>query len=184
MHLTQQLAQLIVQRLLVRQQRRLERRATRRVGLAVVGRDTLADGIQPPGQDQQRGALQRRGHPGFRGILANGLGGIKQHLHQFGKTQHHQRHVVVAVQIRVQDQVGLVAYGGDQGARVGDGGFERNGQRLPRAGRSAKTVHKGLAVGLSREHLVLQGALGRQPVPRRCDVCLVQAGCTNLRALV
>ena len=40
--------------------------------------------------------------------------GIVQHLQQFGVAQDHQRHHVIAVQIRVQDQVGLVAHRGQQ----------------------------------------------------------------------
>jgi hypothetical protein len=49
-------------------------------------------------------------------------------LQQFGKAQHDERHHVVAVQVRIEDQVGLVAQAGQQGTALADDG-RRGGRR-------------------------------------------------------
>ena len=86
--------------------------------LVVIGFDALGDGIDPPGQLKQiRILAQTKTNPG---VFCEQLGGqhapLVQHLDQFGETQCRDGHHVIAVQVRVEDQVRLVGYRGQQGA--------------------------------------------------------------------
>ena len=96
-------------------------------GLVVVRLDAQHHRIQPPHQRQQLGRPLR---PAPRWRRVQEADGVMHRLQQLGKPQHHQRHHVVAVQVRVQDQVGLVAHRGEQLAPLAQQLAALAGERL------------------------------------------------------
>ncbi|MDN2670711.1 hypothetical protein OX459_04795 [Janthinobacterium sp. SUN026] len=83
------------------------------------------------------------------------------HFQQFGKAQDHQRHRVVAVQVRVQDQVRLVAHAREQCAPGHEGGRGRDAV-VRRGGNAAGLAQQGgkLRIQFGAAHAGAEAAFG------------------------
>ena len=128
-----------LERLALRAQGRAHLGRPRNKGLVVVRLNALRHRVQPPHQREQLRVPLR---PPRRGRRAQKTHRVVHRLQQLGEAQHHQRHHVVAVQVRVQDQVGLVAHGGEQFAPLAQQLAAPQGERrriapgrCPRGGR-------------------------------------------------
>ena len=134
--------------------------------LVVVRLNALHHSIQPPHQREQlKGPL--RTAPGLRRVQEHHR--VVHRLQQLWKPQHHQRHAVVAVEIRVQNQVGLVAYRGQQLAALAQQLAAHPGQHLRircrrRPGGQLPEHHaEAFAHFLCAQLLVIRLAHARQP---------------------
>ena len=88
----------------------------RRDGFGVIGVDAFDDGVELPFENEVSGlqpvSFERRGR-----LLYGTRTNLFDQLEKFGKAHDDQRHRVVAVEIRVENQVRLVAEADDQRSR-------------------------------------------------------------------
>ncbi len=147
-----------------------QQRRAGRERLRIVAADTAHGGIHVPFQDQELGlqalALRAFGRGQLQGQGAHAV----DHFQQLGKAQDHQRHRVIAVQVRVEDQIRLVAHAreqcasGDEGGRGRDAVVRRSGSTTGLAQQGGKLrIQFGAAHVRAELRLACSAAAARAP---------------------